>query len=77
MEKVTDLTRRELTCTPLGDVVGRVERSLRGWAGYFHFRNSSLAMSKVSSMEALKPHAIDDLLLSPEERVVLIKGESP
>lgn len=47
MAKVTDLTRRELTCIPLEDVVGSVNRSLRGWAGYFHFRNSSLAMSKV------------------------------
>jgi RNA-directed DNA polymerase len=47
MVKVTDLTRRELTCIPLDDVVGSVNRSLRGWAGYFHFRNSSLAMSKV------------------------------
>jgi RNA-directed DNA polymerase len=45
--KVTDMTRRELTCIPLDDVVGSVNRSLRGWANYFHFRNSSLAMSKV------------------------------
>ena len=39
--------RRELTCIPLDDVVGSVNRRLCGWAGYFHFRNSSLAMSKV------------------------------
>ena len=45
--KVTEMTRRELTCIPLDDVVGSVNRSLRGWANYFHFRNSSLAMSKV------------------------------
>ena len=45
--KVTDMTRRELTCIPLDDVVGSVNRSLRGWANYFQFRNSSLAMSKV------------------------------
>jgi RNA-directed DNA polymerase len=45
--QVTALTRRELTCIPLNDVVGSVNRSLRGWANYFHFRNSSLAMSKV------------------------------
>ena len=45
--KLTDLTRRELACIPLDDVVGSVNRSLRGWASYFHFRNSSLAMSKV------------------------------
>jgi len=41
------LTQRELTAIPLGDVVGNVNRSLRGWANYFHYRNSSLAMSKV------------------------------
>jgi hypothetical protein len=44
---VTALTRRDLTCIPLDDVVGSVNRSLRGWASYFHFRNSSHAMSKV------------------------------
>ena len=47
MARLTALTRRELTCIPLDDVVGSVNRSLRGWASYFHFRNSSLAMSKV------------------------------
>jgi RNA-directed DNA polymerase len=45
--KLTELTQRELTCIPLDDVVGNVNRSLRGWANYFHYRNSSLAMSKV------------------------------
>ncbi len=27
--------------------MGTVNRSLRGWANYFHYRNSSLAMNKV------------------------------
>jgi RNA-directed DNA polymerase len=45
--RLTELTKRELTCIPLGDVVANVNRSLRGWANYFHYRNSSLAMSKV------------------------------
>ena len=45
--KLTALTRRELTAIPLGDLVDRVNRSLHGWANYFHYRNSSLAMSKV------------------------------
>jgi RNA-directed DNA polymerase len=31
----------------LGDIVANVNRSLRGWANYFHYRNSSLAMRKV------------------------------
>jgi len=37
----------ELTAIPLGNIVGNVNRSLRGWANYFHYRNSSQAMSKV------------------------------
>jgi len=41
------VTQRNLTVIPLSDVVGNVNRSLRGWANYFHYRNSSLAMSKV------------------------------
>ena len=45
--RLTELTGRELTAIPLGDVVGSVNRSLRGWANDFHYRNSSLAMSKV------------------------------
>jgi len=45
--KLTELTQRNLTAIPLDDVVGNVNRSLRGWVNYFHFRNSSLAMSKV------------------------------
>ena len=45
--KLTALTGRELTAIPLGDIVGSLNRSLRGWVNYFHYRNSSLAMSKV------------------------------
>lgn len=45
--RLTALTQRELTAMPLNDIVRNVNRSLRGWANYFHYRNSSLAMSKV------------------------------
>lgn len=45
--RLTKLTQRNLTAIPLGDIVGNVNRSLRGWANYFHYRNSSLAMSKI------------------------------
>jgi RNA-directed DNA polymerase len=45
--KLTDVTGRELTATALSDIVGNVNRSLRGWANYFHYRNSSVAMGKV------------------------------
>ncbi len=44
--RLTALTGRELTPIALSDIVGNVNRSLRGWANYFHYRNSSLAMSK-------------------------------
>ena len=53
--RLTELTQRNLTAIPLGDIVGNVNRSLRGWANYFHYRNSSLAMSKV------RQHAEDRL----------------
>ncbi|MEF8769356.1 group II intron maturase-specific domain-containing protein [Candidatus Accumulibacter contiguus] len=35
------------THIPLRDIVGSLNRSLRGWANYFHYRNSSLSMNKV------------------------------
>ena len=56
--RLTDLTQRELTCIPLGDVVRNVNRSLRGWANYFHYRNSSDKMSKVRNHaeERLRNH---------------------
>jgi RNA-directed DNA polymerase len=53
--RLTELTQRELTLMPLSDIVGNVNRSLRGWANDFHFRNSSRAMSTV------KHHAEDRL----------------
>ncbi len=53
--RLTDLTGRNLTAIPLGDLVAKVNRSLRGWANYFHYRNSSLAMNKV------RQHAEDRL----------------
>jgi RNA-directed DNA polymerase len=45
--RLTALTKRELTCIPLEDVVTHVNYSLRGWVNYFHHRNSSKAMHKV------------------------------
>lgn len=56
--RLTELTQRELTCVPLEDVVRNVNRSLRGWVNYFHYRNSSLAMSKVRNHaeERLRTH---------------------
>jgi len=45
--RLTELTRRALTVIPLSGIVGNVNRSLRGWVNYFHYRNSSQAMGKV------------------------------
>lgn len=45
--RVTQMTRRELTCVPLETVVGTVNQTLRGWVGYFHYRNCSRALAKV------------------------------
>ena len=65
--KLTALTQRNLTVIPLSDVVGNVNRSLRGWANYFHYRNSSLAMSKVRNhaedrlrIHLMKRHKVKD-----------------
>ena len=56
--RLTALTRREQTCISLDDVVANVNRSLSGWASYFHYRNSSAAMSKVRyhAEERLRTH---------------------
>jgi len=56
--RLTELTGRSLTVIPLSDIVANVNRSLRGWANYFHFRNSSKMMSKVRyhAAERLRTH---------------------
>ena len=45
--RLTQLTGKNQTLIPLSDVVENVNRSLRGWANYFHYRNSTKAMSRV------------------------------
>jgi group II intron reverse transcriptase/maturase len=49
--QVTMLTDRRLTMLPLPVVMQRVNEALRGWVGYFHYRNSS------GILEQLKRHA--------------------
>ncbi len=39
--RIKQLTDRRLTPIPMVDVVGTVNRLLRGWSGYFHHRNCS------------------------------------
>jgi RNA-directed DNA polymerase len=47
--KLTQLTGRELTPIALEQIVGNVNRSLKGWANYFHYRNSNQVMEKVKT----------------------------
>lgn len=47
--KLTAMTGRELTPIPLETIVGNVNRSLRGWVSYFHYRNSNQVMEKVKT----------------------------
>jgi len=56
--RLTELTGRDLTAIPLSDIVANVNRSLSGWVNYFHYRNSSVAMSKVRqhAEERLRTH---------------------
>jgi group II intron reverse transcriptase/maturase len=41
------LTDRKRTPIPLEDLVSEVNRSLRGWSGYFHYRNSTAVLGHV------------------------------
>ena len=65
--RLTVLTQRELTAIALSDIVRNINRSLRGWVNYFHYRNSSLVMSKVRNhaedrlrTHLMKRHKIKD-----------------
>lgn len=57
-DRVKYLTRRNMTPIPVEDVVGMVNQSLRGWVGYFHFRNCSVSLQHVQNFaeERLRIH---------------------
>ena len=57
-DRVTQLTARDRTPIPLEKVVGSMNASLRGWASYFHYRNSNgvLEKVKVHAEERLRAH---------------------
>jgi RNA-directed DNA polymerase len=46
-DRVTLLTRRERTIMPLEWVVKEVNATVRGWVGYFHYRNCSKALGQL------------------------------
>ena len=48
-ESIKQKTDRRLTPIPLEDVVRNLNASLRGWVGYFHYRNSSKVLGKVKT----------------------------
>ena len=56
--KLTELTRRNLTPIPLPDIVQRLNQSLRGWTGYFDYRNSTKVLGNVRwhAEERLRTH---------------------
>ncbi len=48
-ESIKQKTDRRLTPIPREDVVRNLNASLRGWVGYFHYRNSSKVLGKVKT----------------------------
>ena len=48
-DRVTLLTRRERTIVPLECVVKEVNATVRGWVGYFHYRNCSKTLGLVKN----------------------------
>lgn len=65
--RLTELTRRELTPIPVEDIVENVNRSLKGWVNYFHYRNSNHGLEKVKThaeqrmrIHLMKRHKVKD-----------------
>jgi group II intron reverse transcriptase/maturase len=46
-DRITDLTRENRTSRPLEWIVNEVNATVRGWVGYFHYRNSVTAQKKL------------------------------
>ncbi|MGE5173992.1 MAG: group II intron maturase-specific domain-containing protein [Betaproteobacteria bacterium] len=46
-DSVTALTKRRMTPKPLNVIIEEVNTALRGWVGYFHYRNSSKAFNRL------------------------------
>jgi len=46
-DRVTHLTKRERTIMPFDWIVNEVNATVRGWVGYFHYRNCSKTLSHV------------------------------
>ena len=48
-DRVKHLTRRSMTPVQLDAIIETVNQSLRGWVGYFHYRNCSQVLSEVKT----------------------------
>lgn len=48
-DRVTELTGRRRTIMPLDWIVNEVNATVRGWVGYFHYRNCSKALGQIRS----------------------------
>lgn len=57
-DRVTELTNRMRTVKPLAWVVNEVNATVRGWVGYFHYRNCSKTLTRLKSHveERLRTH---------------------
>ncbi|MRR59379.1 MAG: group II intron reverse transcriptase/maturase [Deltaproteobacteria bacterium] len=57
-DRVTELTNRVRTVKPLAWVVNEVNATVRGWVGYFHYRNCSKSLTRLKSHveERLRTH---------------------
>ncbi len=57
-DRVKQLTDRRRTVLPLPDVVYEVNRTLRGWSSYFHYRNCSSVFSgvKMHAEQRMRTH---------------------
>jgi group II intron reverse transcriptase/maturase len=57
-DRVTELTNRKRTVKPLTQIVEEINAAMRGWVGYFHYRNSSTALRNLRyhAEERLRTH---------------------
>jgi group II intron reverse transcriptase/maturase len=46
-DRITELTKRERTIMPLECVVNEVNATVKGWVGYFHYRNCSQPLGRI------------------------------
>ena len=75
-DRVTEFTTRYRTVKPLDLVVREVNATVRGWVGYFHYRNCSKTLARVRSHveERLRTHLRKRHKIKRAEGYVLYKN---